>query len=634
MKGSLIIELERLKNDRIGVWFLVLITLISIYFVMQGVHEFKSLEDVKEKFQEFERLKVENYINYEQYGSKGINVIADVSPVNIFFDIFGITGLIKANVDTTAIIEIKDSLKGERIFAKPVNFKGCSEFFFWGMSLLLLYFGLTVFKDIEEIKFLRKSRHCLKYVSSRFLILTIVVVVQFIVFYLIVVVNGINFSSEEALILVKYALYTFLALSFFYFAGSLILVMVPYRRLKTVISAFLAFILLVIIPNALSIDTYRAAEKKISDNELGISKLKALIDFEKKSKKRIEQRVDVLIKKEDNTEKRGQLLKRKLLPLFRELAENYMETSFVENRDRELSFFDDVAKHKGKLEKKALIFPSAYYLNILAVEGTVRGYSCQNDFVKGVLRQKYRFNRFYIRHRFKNNSEEKVQQFVAKDENIVKVEMKTPEFFTEASILLGLQIIILFGISSLIFGVRLRSSKSDSNVQYEKGMFYFQYFEKEDSRKNEFKSYKNKGAIGIDNSVAGILFYRGIKIEKIIKNLSHIYHSPISEIKKNLITLGLLNNKEVLCSEDVAKKIMIAVNFGKQGEGLVVVNDIVKKEDREFQNRFKKIIKTKLELGKTIIYLSSDCYSSETKQNALGCGDLIKIPNIEGINLR
>jgi hypothetical protein len=134
---------------------ILLLLFFSLVFIQTGIDNYKSLLDYKYKFQEFERTKITQYINYSQYGAYGIRMLFVPAPISILFLNSAVIPDMNAYVDSGEQLKIFKPLKGKNIF--DLNKFGFTDFsgiiLFFG-SLLALFYGYETFNSDEYLKFL------------------------------------------------------------------------------------------------------------------------------------------------------------------------------------------------------------------------------------------------------------------------------------------------------------------------------------------------------------------------------------------------------------------------------------------------------------------------------------------------
>ncbi|MCP5102048.1 MAG: hypothetical protein GY950_01650, partial [bacterium] len=83
-KAFFILELKRFINKK-NLVILVLFLIISLFLVQTHINQYNDLVENNRKFNEIEKLKVNQFLNYTQYGLYGFRVFFNPSPLSIFF---------------------------------------------------------------------------------------------------------------------------------------------------------------------------------------------------------------------------------------------------------------------------------------------------------------------------------------------------------------------------------------------------------------------------------------------------------------------------------------------------------------------------------------------------------------------
>ncbi|MCP4153747.1 MAG: hypothetical protein GY757_38835, partial [bacterium] len=58
---------------------------LALFFVYDGVQQYKDIQQSKENFCRCEQMKLDLYINYSQYGGVGFRILSLPSPLSVFF---------------------------------------------------------------------------------------------------------------------------------------------------------------------------------------------------------------------------------------------------------------------------------------------------------------------------------------------------------------------------------------------------------------------------------------------------------------------------------------------------------------------------------------------------------------------
>jgi hypothetical protein len=126
-KAFFFLELKRLL-----VWRKLLpalaFLLFSIYLVIMGIQQYNDMEKGKEKFRELERKKVEQIVNYDQYGMYGFHLFFMPCPLStLFFNSSHFTEL-TCHIDSGEKLNTFSLFKGKKVFeekpGKLLDFSG------------------------------------------------------------------------------------------------------------------------------------------------------------------------------------------------------------------------------------------------------------------------------------------------------------------------------------------------------------------------------------------------------------------------------------------------------------------------------------------------------------------------------
>jgi len=142
---------------RLNVVVLILYLLAAMFVVHRGVDKYKDLEEKKEKFQKNERLKVEIWNNYTQYGGYGIRLYFMPSPLSVFFNNTNLFTEATAQIDVSEKLNIYQSFKGKEVFMQgPGRYLDFSGIILMFGSFLALFYGYDTLKHKEFLKFLAR----------------------------------------------------------------------------------------------------------------------------------------------------------------------------------------------------------------------------------------------------------------------------------------------------------------------------------------------------------------------------------------------------------------------------------------------------------------------------------------------
>jgi hypothetical protein len=443
--ATYLLESKRLlKKKTIGLF--LFFSLLSLYFVQIGLNNYINIIESEEDFQDIERLKVKQYINYNQYGSYGFRVLFIPSPLSIYFVNSSTIPGLTSNVDSGERLNIYNSFKeGRTLFAdKGGGFKDFSGIMLLLGSLLVLYLGYESLIHRDYLRFMYGfmdyKRLFFSTVLSRVFILVFLFLLNAGISLIILEINGIQFSGGE------YA-------HFFTFLVTLVLVLVFFFALGTIAGSFKSgfagfvmviiswFVLVFLFPGIVNTVTSRKADNIVSNYKLELQKLKSLMDFERES-----------------LEKYGDTTKDNI-DAVRKSVEDFLEKGFPKIQAFEERLRNEMDENIRFFEFLSSLFPSTFYLSA-GNEISSKGYENFIIFFDYIRELKKKFLRFYLDHRYYSDdpfdAPKTVESFIKDNENLFHSKSRTPRGFTRSLLLTLVYIIGLFIISYSRFKQSLR----------------------------------------------------------------------------------------------------------------------------------------------------------------------------------
>jgi ABC-type transport system involved in cytochrome c biogenesis ATPase subunit len=617
-KTFFIFEFKRFFGRR-NIIISLLLLFFSMVFIQNGINNYKSLLDHKDKFQEFERTKTTQYINYSQYGAYGIRMLFVPAPISVFFINSSVIPDMTAYVDSGEQLKIYKPLKGKNIF--DLNKFGFTDFsgilLFFG-SLLVLFYGYETFSSNEYLKFLSsissRKQVFFSMIFSRIIIMFLLFLIILLSALLMITLNDLYVPIDR--ILVSFALVVFLVLLFCFFIGTIIgTVQSKIIGITALLSCW--FVLMYFIPTAVNAYIVDKSDLITPIQKLEMDKLKILMDFEKRS-------IDNLgISKygqQDDAERQNVL--------------DYFENDFKKIQALEETIQNQTEQNISLLQKISMFFPTTFYLSVTN-EVSSRGYDNLIDFHKYVQALKREFVKFYIDKVYFSNFT-KVESFIKKDENIFPGRSRLPVSFT-AGILVNLVYIAALFIGSYIrfkrylfmlpeneapgaYPRNLKLKKGDFKVLVSEGdLFKNQLFNLLSGETGEFKK---KG-------FAGELLIEGVNItteknEADFLYLCHPENIPGDIRVPDFLTFirRLMGVKKTTKTSDLKMKasfrkkisrlqahekgeIMLAV-LGMKTQHICLLHDIARGMPIEFTIQLKEKLSALKEEGALVLYLTPD----------------------------
>ena len=438
------LELKRMFSIRLLILCFILL-LLSLYFVQIGIDDYERIIANKERFQDIERLKVNQYFTYAQYGAYGFRLMFIPSPLSIFFNNSSVISELTSNVDAGEKLNIYNSFKGRALFAeKSGGFKDFSGVVLLLGSLLVLYFGYELMIYRDYLRFMAGVVSPEKLFAA----MTVSRISVFILFFL--------FTAGMSVLLMRLndiALSSFEWLHFLAYLGVLILVLIIFFFLGTIAGTFHSrftglvmlgaswFVLVFLVPGIVGAVTSRKADNIVSNYHLELEKLQAMMGFEKRA-----------IRQEgylDESHKKSE----------QELVESYWRYEFKNIQALEKNMEEKMYENIRHFQTLSFHFPTTFYLST-AHEVNSKGYENFIRFFKYIQQLKKRFVRFYLDKRYYSNASEsnagEVESFIHADENLFYAESGFPRSFFTGVIVTVLYIVGLALLSYFRFRRSLR----------------------------------------------------------------------------------------------------------------------------------------------------------------------------------
>jgi ABC-type transport system involved in multi-copper enzyme maturation permease subunit len=444
LRATCLLESKRLlKKKTLGLF--LFLSLLSLYFVQIGLNNYINIIENKEEFQDIERLKVKQYINYNQYGTYGFRVLLIPSPLSIYFINSSTISELTAYVDSGERLNIYNSFKGRTLFSdKRGGFNDFSGIMLLMGSLLALYLGYESFIHRDYLRFIygyvNYKRIFFSIVLSRIFIIIFLFLLNVGISLIIPEINGIQFSNSEYAHFFTYIAILVLVLVFFFALGTIA------GSLKSGFAGFVMviiswFVMVFLFPGIVNSITSRKADNLVSNYKLELQKLKSLMDFERES-----------------LEKVG-ITTRGNMEAVKKSVEDFLEKGFPKIHAFEERLRDEMEENIRYFEFLSSLFPSTFYLSA-GNEISSKGYENFILFFDYIRELKKKFVRFYMDHRFYLDGildeTTKVESFIKGSENLFYAKSRPPWGFATGVLLTLVYIVGLFIISYYRFKQSLR----------------------------------------------------------------------------------------------------------------------------------------------------------------------------------
>lgn len=592
-------EAKKLLIKRNIVIFVV-IFLILAAFSREGINDYKTILDNREPFLETEKGKVSHYLNYTQYGGRGVRLLLIPGPLSVIFNDLAVYSGLVANVDTGDGLYIYNTFKGKDLFAGPGGYMDFSGLLLLISCFLALIYGYDVTQNPEYLDVLvdvsGDGKIPLLIILARMILLNLVFVLLSGMSLVWLLINGINTVN---LYFLCFVLVVVLTTTFFLLVGGLI-GSLKKRPFKWINLAGVYFFLLFLIPWLIQKAVYIEASENIESNyKMEYKKLKAILDFEK----RVHERFGVW--------KSGGVAPEEIKAAVRESQ----RVEYKKFREYENKRINDIHERIKIHQAVSAIFPTTFYLSVNK-ELSSKGFQNFIRFYKFVLDTKDRFIEFYIDKKFyKPLPKTGVEPFGKENENLYHAESRLPPSFQP-----GIALVLVYIAGLLLIFRRIHIKTSEPGIENpgitfpgNRGSVFVLC--RDDRLKTDICRYyqRQKNATRL-KKINPDQFRFDTGAGEILDYFCRIAGADPKKAAENLARMGITNPTEIKTPSprlrelrEMIPKIYAAVKTAGDFE-YIIFNDFVKRESRAFEVDVMKLIAALEKNGKKIIYLSTEMY--------------------------
>jgi ABC-type transport system involved in multi-copper enzyme maturation permease subunit len=415
--------------ERKSLFILLMLLVFVLGFFQNNISEFKETQEQKRTFQDFEKKKVDQYLNYRYYGARGFRLFFHPAPISIFFINSVPTPDMKAFADDTEQINFYRPITIKTLFELRKNwFTDYSGILFIIGTLLILFYGYKTLKSSEYLRLPasiighKKYFWAVYFARGLWLFVFLLIITALLVF--LAAFNGIIITIDQYLLiflLVSYGL-VMMIFSVGFWCGT-------WKSTATGMAAALIIwmVFIFFIPTLHNVVTASNANAMRPIYKLEMDKLIIYMDWERKMRER------------EGTVKPGE----KPSESFKKRMLDYKDNELKKLQAMEENQIAQLKRTKKLYQFLASFFPTTFYQSVNN-EISSRGYDNLVDFCKYALGEKLKFIGIVIEKEYFSNYS-KVEQFNAGDENIFTAKPKLPEFF-----LLGILFNLLWSAAFVI----------------------------------------------------------------------------------------------------------------------------------------------------------------------------------------
>ena len=602
-----IVELKKFLTKRNLIVF-VTFGVLLLFFLHIGMNKYKSIFEEKSVFNEIQIEKANQYVFYSQYGGHGIIIMFHPSPLSIL-NSNSIINESLSTINTGEKLNIYKSINFEDIYAENIGYKGFFGIFLIFSVLFGLIAGYEITNNPDYFKIISKMNPFSKiyFVSVISKMINLICAFTLLIFICLlwVLFNGINLFNISLLPIVLVILLTTF---FFLSVGVIIGAIIKDQSIKVGILAIIYVVSIFIIPLTFSEGNHLFANDVKSLKEFELTNLKDFMEIERQGFKKIgAYKVDG----------------KKAPPEVLKFIEEALNTELKTIRKREQSRKEKILKKTKVTHTLFSLFPVTFYLS---VNKEICGCGALSfiDFYSFSKKRKEEFILFIIIKKFYEGAKPgEVEQFTSKDDdkNIFYAKSHLPYNFGLGVFLTPFYTVLLLLFSFILLKKRQKAPKPKKSYQIEKEKDnpIFVLCENEEIKTDIFNYYQNqKNSLCLQKINTGDFMFNGVKPNELFIHLSQVSRVDENKAREHLAHMDIKDLSIFKLDDETILKIYAAVIAATDFE-LMVLNDFVKKESRQFQFELFKLLTQLVKDGKKIIYLSC-----EMKQG-VSTDDIIKI---------
>jgi hypothetical protein len=620
------IEFERIRRN----WKLVLIFsvifILSFYFVFAGIASYKRFLIEKDKFLQYENKRVELSLSYAQYGANGVTILYCYSPLIVFFNSKNLAK-ITANLNTSEILDVVQSKRGESQFFPAINFKGFHGFIFFCGIILHFYLGWSAFNNPYHLRFAKRFNSTFSVAFGRLIFGLIFFSILYLLVFIFACVMGI-FGDEilkYALIFFKLSLFSLGVFVSCYLWGQFISILIENRKVALPILIIVVVVFCSFVQYVINVNLTMDRPGEFSEETVKTKKLERLLSFEK-----------VFI---DYLKKNPNLSNDELAEAKRKFSDSFMMNEYKKNEKLEMDFLEYKKVRTKNFEKVSILFPIAHF-DFLSEEVSGNGKFSLIEFIEYALKKRFEFVSWILKKRFNTGggAGEKVEPFFEGEKVVYypSEDLRKSFFACVGIIILNIIFACVLAVILIMKRLKYRLDVKTPDWKLIPGNFYYKIFENTKEKNQAFKSFKDKGdTICVDQNIGAIEPYLGCSLGK-IKDICFKIDADENRFERILrILVDFEIDWKTKIEKDILKKVCLAINLSisSMGKNKVVLNEYIKNESVDFDEKFRRLINLLLSEGKSVLYLSCNMFQFKSEEKEIKKSELMKI-DIESVILR
>jgi hypothetical protein len=587
--------------------------LLLVGLSYDGIRDYKATIDGIESFQETERQKASQFMNYTLYGTRGIRLLFVPDPLCVIFNDLAVYRGLISTVDSGEGLYIFSDMNGKEVFADSSGFLDFSGVIYLIGCLIAILYGYDASRNEDYLNLVKEisdnRRIVLPIVLSRIILLNLYMILLCFLSLLWFLINGINLFDVSFL---YFILVLVLVISSF-IAGGAVIGSIKNKGLKICSLFIIPFVFLLLIPGVIKKVFYNEATNIKSLQEFEFDKLKIMMKLEKRSYDQIK------------IWKSGEVAPDEI----KKLVQSGQEIEYKELKGFELNRIDMISKRVKSYHLVSSFFPTSFY-NATNKELSSKGFKNFIIFYRFTFDKKCEFIAFYIDRKFyKPFPKTGLEPFIKGDEDLFHSQSQLPYFFW-----LGV-FLTLFYTSVLLFvfyRIQIKRMKTPEpktvyTIDKEKDNPLFVLCENLSIKEDIFNYYQSQKAVCLEKINTGDFMFNDIKALEIFKHLCIVSGVDRQKALEYLGHMGIRDLTGLPVCHEIILKIYAAVKTAGDS-GLIVLNDFLKNESREFEKDFFNLLLFLEKSGKKILY-----FSCQMKQSNYRLTDKIKVDGFKSFPL-
>lgn len=614
MKSLIIISFKSFFSKRNAV-VLLFCGLLTIGLLIEGLTEYRRISREIVNFTAIEKAKVEKYENLTQYGMFGFRVLFVPSGISVFLGNSGAFNELHANIETSGRMRMYIPFKGSIVFKGKGKFTDFTGYLLFICSIAALLWGYDTFRrgDYIRLILLGKMRtNFWRLIVARLLPILVYFVVLYaggLLFILITAPLAFNFQVQ----LLAFPLILLILNAVFFFISGVAAASIKSRFLSLI--AIFSIWIAAIFVGPYTVHKIISLEAEMASVfQLEFKKLEFITQFERRAKKNYGV----------YTKKKGKTLTGK------QLLDSYRDKEFKKLHDLELLV-------KKKMENVSNIYysissflPTTFYLSVcdgISSQGYL-SYISYHDYVRKLDKD---FTDFFLAQRHEQPGLAK--SFIKGNENIFFSRGMLPPFFFGMCIAI-LYIAALYWYSYTVYGKDYKKPGTGGGTLLASSAKTIVLTVCRDERLRDDVFYSNETGdkICLRKIKYEHLKLPGIKPYDLFRHLCRLTGADPAAAFENLKVLvnqTITSGKEInsyikkrtkknepgkLSTEredtrELILKMAFAAIAGTDKE-TVIINDIIKRESREFERDILRLLEHLMRKGKRVTYLSSEMFQT------------------------